>query len=47
MVTDLQGRWLDFSAGRRLERNRGVVATNGRLHSQVLQAVEQVLETKP
>jgi 3'(2'), 5'-bisphosphate nucleotidase len=46
MVTDLQGRSLDFSAGRRLERNSGVVATNGKLHPQVLQAVKQVLHLK-
>jgi 3'(2'), 5'-bisphosphate nucleotidase len=45
-VTDLEGRPLDFSAGRRLERNRGVVATNGKIHSQVLQAVGQVLQFK-
>jgi 3'(2'), 5'-bisphosphate nucleotidase len=46
VVTDLQGRSLDFSAGRRLERNRGVVATNGKLHPQVLHAVQQVLQLK-
>jgi 3'(2'), 5'-bisphosphate nucleotidase len=46
VVTDLEGRSLDFSTGRRLERNRGVVATNGKIHSQVLQAVEQVLQFK-
>jgi 3'(2'), 5'-bisphosphate nucleotidase len=44
MVTDLRGRALDFSAGRKLERNKGIVATNGKLHSQVVQAVQQVLQ---
>jgi 3'(2'), 5'-bisphosphate nucleotidase len=44
VVTDLQGRPLDFSVGRKLERNRGIVATNGKLHRQVLQAVQQVLQ---
>ena len=46
MVTDLRGRGLDFSAGRKLERNKGIVATNGKLHPQVLQAVQQVLQLK-
>ena len=35
-VTDQLGRPLDFSRGKRLERNRGVVATNGRLHEELL-----------
>jgi 3'(2'), 5'-bisphosphate nucleotidase len=42
-VTDLQGRPLDFSAGRRLVNNRGVVATNGRIHHEVLEAVQRVV----
>ncbi len=42
-VTDVDGRPLDFSRGRRLEGNRGVIATNGRLHGRVLAAVAQVL----
>lgn len=40
-VTDIHGQSLDFSEGRRLERNQGVIATNGRLHDQVLQAVRE------
>ena len=43
-VTDCQGEPLDFSCGRRLERNRGVIATHGPLHAQVVRAVQQVLE---
>lgn len=39
-VTDVAGRPLDFSHGRRLETNRGVVASNGRLHERVLAALE-------
>ena len=35
-VTDLAGRPFDFSTGRRLERNEGVVASNGRLHEALL-----------
>lgn len=37
-VTDLAGRPLDFSTGRRLTGNVGLVATNGRLHDAVLAA---------
>lgn len=38
-VTDLDGRPLDFGLGARLERNRGLVASNGRLHEAVVAAV--------
>ena len=38
-VTDIKGAPLDISRGRLLELNRGVVATNGRLHDEVLAAV--------
>jgi len=41
-VSDLTGAGLDFSRGRRLERNRGVLASNGRLHSAALQALQRV-----
>ena len=44
-VTDAQGKPLAFTRGRRLEANRGIVATNGPLHDQVLQAVATVLES--
>ena len=39
IVTDVTGKPLDFSRGRQLEENRGVVATNGRFHDEVLAAV--------
>ncbi|HTX52317.1 MAG TPA: 3'(2'),5'-bisphosphate nucleotidase [Candidatus Baltobacteraceae bacterium] len=42
-VTDGRGERLDFSAGRRLARNVGVVATNGRLHPKVIAATREVL----
>ena len=42
-VTDVTGAPLDFSHGRFLERNRGVVATDGRFHDEVVAAVQQVL----
>jgi 3'(2'), 5'-bisphosphate nucleotidase len=38
-VSDVHGAPLDFSRGRRLEANRGVVATNRRIHAQVLAAI--------
>ena len=38
-VTDISGAPLDFTRGRLLDRNRGVIATNGRLHDRVLAAV--------
>lgn len=46
-VTDAHGRELDFSLGRTLETNRGVVATNGLLHHQVLEAAAAVLPDAP
>lgn len=42
-VTDLAGRPLDFSRGRTLTANRGIVATNGPFHAQVLAAVTQTV----
>jgi 3'(2'), 5'-bisphosphate nucleotidase len=44
-VTDAYGKALDFSQGRRLEENQGVVATNGFLHDTVLEAVRSTLKT--
>ena len=41
-ITDLAGRPLDFGTGRRLERNRGVCASNGALHEAALAALRQV-----
>ncbi len=38
-VTDITGAELDFASGREMIRNRGVVATNGRLHAAVLEAI--------
>jgi HAL2 family 3'(2'),5'-bisphosphate nucleotidase len=43
-VTDVDGKPLDFGHGRRLETNRGVVATNGPIHDAVLAAIR---ETEP
>jgi 3'(2'), 5'-bisphosphate nucleotidase len=41
-VTDLHGKPLDFSLGRRLEDNRGVVATNGRIHDAVIASLAEI-----
>ncbi len=40
-VSDITGQPLDFSRGRRLENNRGVVASNGQLHDAVLAALRR------
>ena len=42
-VSDVRGAPLDFSAGRRLERNRGVVVAPAALHAQVVAAAARVL----
>jgi HAL2 family 3'(2'),5'-bisphosphate nucleotidase len=42
-VTDVNGKPLDFSQGRALTANHGIVATNGLLHDRVLSAVHEVL----
>jgi 3'(2'), 5'-bisphosphate nucleotidase len=41
-VSDAEGRALDFRHGRSLERNRGVVATGGSIHAEVLEALRRV-----
>jgi len=43
-VTDLDGRPLDFSEGRLLGTHRGIVATNGGIHDQVLEACRAELD---
>jgi 3'(2'), 5'-bisphosphate nucleotidase len=45
-VTDSLGRRLDFSKGRTLAENKGVVAAPAAVHAQVLQAVMEVLGKK-
>ena len=42
-VTDIHGMPLDFTRGRQLESNRGIVATNGPIHESILRAIEEVL----
>ena len=43
-VTDAYGRPLDFSRGRTLCANTGIVASNGPFHDRILEAVGEVLE---
>ncbi|MEM6854965.1 MAG: 3'(2'),5'-bisphosphate nucleotidase [Planctomycetota bacterium] len=38
-VTDVLGQPLDFSLGRQLENNRGIIATNGKFHERVVEVV--------
>ncbi len=43
-VTDCRGDDLDFSIGRGLANNKGVIVTNGPLHDEVVAAVREVLD---
>ncbi|KPI34481.1 3'(2'),5'-bisphosphate nucleotidase [Cyphellophora attinorum] len=45
-VTDVQGKRLDFSRGRTLTENKGVVASPKNVHAEVLAAVKEVLGAK-
>lgn len=45
-VTDVDGKRLDFSIGRTLAANKGVVAAPAKAHAEVLAAVKEVLSTK-
>ncbi|MCH7750840.1 MAG: hypothetical protein IH898_01625, partial [Planctomycetes bacterium] len=41
-VSDLNGRPLDFSQGRTLAKNRGVLVTNGHLHTVMLEGLKRI-----
>jgi 3'(2'), 5'-bisphosphate nucleotidase len=41
-VSDLHGRVLDFTTGRTLLNNRGILASNGILHDEALQALREI-----
>jgi 3'(2'), 5'-bisphosphate nucleotidase len=45
-VTDAIGQPLDFSAGRTLARNRGVIASNGRVHAAVIDALGRYADAR-
>ena len=42
-VSDVDGKPLDFTRGRTLEENRGIIATSGAIHDEVLEAVRATL----
>jgi 3'(2'), 5'-bisphosphate nucleotidase len=41
-VSDIDGKKLDFSTGKTLANNRGILATNGRIHSRVLEIIAEL-----
>ena len=43
-VSDIFGEKLDFSIGRTLANNKGVVVTSGKLHNDVVSAIQKILE---
>lgn len=45
-VTDITGHRLNFSLGRTLTENKGVVASPANVHAEVLKAVQEVLSAK-
>lgn len=46
-VTDIYGKRLDFSVGRTLANNKGVVAAAAGVHAKILQVVQEVLKVQP
>ena len=46
VVTDLDGQALDFSQGKKLTNNCGILATNGKLHPQLLKCLREWTEKK-
>ena len=45
-VTDINGKPLDFSIGRELLKNKGIIASNGILHGKILEAVKKTESEK-
>lgn len=45
-VSDIFGKKLDFSIGRTLANNKGVVVTSGKLHDDVVSAVQKILDVQ-
>ncbi|MBM4074047.1 MAG: 3'(2'),5'-bisphosphate nucleotidase, partial [Planctomycetes bacterium] len=42
-VTDIHGQPLDFTHGRQLVKNQGVVVSNSHLHNQVIESIRQIV----
>ena len=40
-VTDMHGKVLDFSSGRQLQNNRGIIVSNGLVHGEILRLIEK------
>lgn len=45
-VTDLDGKSIDFGAGRDLRRNRGLIAARGNIHDTLLGKMKSILEER-
>lgn len=43
IVTDCFGKKLDFSLGRKLQNNSGIIGSNGRVHDEVTKAVSKII----
>jgi len=46
IVSDIYSKPLDFSLGRTLKNNRGIVVAHPKIHAQVIEVVQQVLLKK-
>jgi 3'(2'), 5'-bisphosphate nucleotidase len=46
MVSDIEGKKLDFSIGKTLRNNRGILATNGKIHQRVLDIIAELATNK-
>jgi len=40
-VTDIHGKALDFSLGKELTANKGIVASHGKIHQKIIEAIEK------
>ena len=47
VVTDIRGKSLDFSRGRGLEANEGILGAPPELHARLLNAIVQVVPPQP
>jgi len=45
-VTDFRGNALDFTAGKTLEKNYGILASNGHLHDKALEVIDRIISEK-
>ncbi len=45
-VSDIEGKKLDFSVGKTLTKNRGILATNGAVHDRALEIIAEIAAKK-